>query len=490
MKRKGFILLMIILFSGFSIVEITSSNNDVVTNIRKINQKFALTPHGPISIVGDGGFASYSFPGSGLESDPYLIDSLEINTGDSFGIFISNTSKHFKIINCYVSANEVSIYLNDTAEGTAHVLDSTMQGGFDRGLRLWKSPGGEVKNNIFSLNGYGGLHCAGSPNSFIMDNQFFNNEVALYLGGCNFTQIRNNTMIDNAYDGIWCKNSYYLSIVENTIINNNRFGIYFYEYCSNSFVRGNILYSNEIGIFMATSDSCRIYNNTIESNHAWGIYASQSSSCEIDYNTIENNFMYGIELVATVSNMKIHHNNFIDNAAGAASQAFDSGSNNFWYDSSVNEGNYWNDLGGAGTYALDGTAGSIDLYPLSSPAVYIDEFPPVIEGDDDLIITEGTLGIVLNWTVHDDNPANYSIYKDGILVSSGNWVDGQLITVSIDGLSVGIFEYTLIAEDDVGNSSSDTIEVSVTALQKTSFLYLFMLLGLTSLGFLINKKRT
>ncbi|MCG3227549.1 MAG: hypothetical protein H7645_11580, partial [Candidatus Heimdallarchaeota archaeon] len=66
---------------------------------------------------------------------------------------------------------------------------------------------------------------------------------------------------------------------------------------------------------------------------------------------------------------KIHHNSFVDNKQDSSSQASDNGDENLWYDTSMNEGNYWSNSKKRKEYSIDGSAGNVDPYPLSSPIV-------------------------------------------------------------------------------------------------------------------------
>ena len=83
-----------------------------------------------------------------------------------------------------------------------------------------------------------------------------------------------------------------------------------------------------------------------------------------------DNQNYGIYLDQYCINNEIHRNNFIDNNLGGSSQGFDDGTDNTWYDIITSKGNYWNDWSGSGSYAIDGSANCVDLYPLGSPATY------------------------------------------------------------------------------------------------------------------------
>ncbi|MBA7557896.1 hypothetical protein ES705_50674 [subsurface metagenome] len=123
--------------------------------------------------------------------------------------------------------------------------------------------------------------------------------------------------------------------------------------------------NNMVGIYLDSSGSSTVINNTCSKNY-YGIYLYSSSSCVITYNLLQENEKYGIYLYNSVNRL-IHHNNFVDNNLGGTSQAFDDGANNYWYDTATKEGNYWSDWSGTGSYSIDGSASSEDLYPLDEP---------------------------------------------------------------------------------------------------------------------------
>ncbi|MFX0172348.1 MAG: hypothetical protein ACFE9L_10535 [Candidatus Hodarchaeota archaeon] len=58
----------------------------------------------------------------------------------------------------------------------------------------------------------------------------------------------------------------------------------------------------------------------------------------------------------------IHQNNFIGNGL-YASQAYDNGTNNQWYNETTMEGNYWSDHNETGSYLIAGSAGALDPCP-------------------------------------------------------------------------------------------------------------------------------
>jgi ABC-type transport system substrate-binding protein len=74
----------------------------------------------------------------------------------------------------------------------------------------------------------------------------------------------------------------------------------------------------------------------------------------------------------------------------------------------------------------------------------------------------GTTGNQIIWEASDDNPLLYIVYKDSLPVSTDTW-DGTNIVVDIDGLSIGVYNYTIELYDYSLNIVSDTVWVNVTA---------------------------
>ena len=72
----------------------------------------------------------------------------------------------------------------------------------------------------------------------------------------------------------------------------------------------------------------------------------------------------------------------------------------------------------------------------------------------------GNTGNSITWTPDDLFPHTYQILRNDTEVDSGSW-DGSSITVSIDGLEVGTYNYTLSVSNEAGNQVTDTVFVYV-----------------------------
>ncbi len=114
-----------------------------------------------------------------------------------------------------------------------------------------------------------------------------------------------------------------------------------------------------------------------------------------------------------------------------------------------------------------GNTASDDVLVIVVPVGGIDTTSPTINHPTDISYTEGETGNSITWIPSDDHPANYSLYLNGSLEKSDDWTDGNII-YDIDGLSPGIYNYTLVVFDESGNSNSDTVIVTVNPTQESS----------------------
>jgi hypothetical protein len=95
---------------------------------------------------------------------------------------------------------------------------------------------------------------------------------------------------------------------------------------------------------------------------------------------------------------------------------------------------------------------------------YRETTSPTTDHPDDITYLQGQLGNNITWHASDDNPSSYEILIDGILTRSGLWnITNEAITIVVDGLAVGDYNFTLVVQDIRGNSASDEVMVTVQA---------------------------
>jgi len=193
----------------------------------------------------------------------------------------------------------------------------------------------------------------------------------VFLSNCIYCLVQDNNIVDctigiyflespncNALSNI-CQANYYAGI---SVVSSSKCEI------SNNIISETINLESS-GIGLGGSSNCLIAGNSILKNQAYGIRLASSLSNEIVSNSIVENIRYGVLISLSSSHNVIYWNEFIDNyphreSGIVASQAYDSGSDNQWYSTTHNEGNYWSDRNRRKQYPIDGDAVSKDPYPL------------------------------------------------------------------------------------------------------------------------------
>ena len=91
-----------------------------------------------------------------------------------------------------------------------------------------------------------------------------------------------------------------------------------------------------------------------------------------------------------------------------------------------------------------------------------DNVTPVVEGSDPIEFYYSVTGKSISWNVTDDFLNKYHITDNETEVESGDInPDEPVITISLDGLNIGIHNFTLFANDTSGNSASYSVRVTV-----------------------------
>ena len=94
--------------------------------------------------------------------------------------------------------------------------------------------------------------------------------------------------------------------------------------------------------------------------------------------------------------------------------------------------------------------------------VVVDVTIPTVNHPEDITYTEGQAGNSITWQASDDNPGEYEVLRDGIVVKAGLWnSSSEQIAVSVDGLAPGLYSYVLLVYDAGDHAMSDSVMVTV-----------------------------
>ena len=244
-------------------------------------------------------------------------------------------------------------------------------------------------DDILIQNQYASKYTPGVELLFCTNAKLEDNECKIHIYGSSFINVTDNIFSGNFlligdsseilaegndYSGdsfeLYCYNSFHLKIRNNKLGNNANNGLYLDE-CSHCLVESNVIRNcYESGIYMVFSDNILIKRNKIEKANVNGIRLGDSSNNEIAQNIIMDSLDYGINIIewmdgATMNS--IYQNIFINNNIAGCQANDDSylllGTDNYWYNTSTELGNWWDDLSGS-EYSIDGTASYVDLFPL------------------------------------------------------------------------------------------------------------------------------
>ncbi|MFW9965136.1 MAG: hypothetical protein ACFFCX_16310 [Candidatus Sifarchaeia archaeon] len=122
---------------------------------------------------------------------------------------------------------------------------------------------------------------------------------------------------------------------------------------------------------------------------------------------------------------------------------------------------------------------TLDSYSTDSVIVtVVDTTGPLVSNPIDIEFILGTSGHTINWSASELYPENWSVYVNGTFLISDSW-NGSDVLLPIDNLEVGIYNYTIIFEDESGNTGVDVVFVSVREppILMDGFLTLSLVIG-------------
>ena len=324
--------------------QVTSKPKHPLESVKRIT---TYSESGPIEILNDSAFGLYDFPGSGTPGSPYLIDGYNITDSTTDLIYIENTTKYFRIINCYLnSANSVfnCTELVNVTHGT--IANNIICNSAGPGISLLNSSLNTILNNTIHHCNAGIFLQNFSSNNTILNNRIHNSVGSSYLLGIGllyscYNTILNNTIHDCWNGGIAVAYSYNNTFVNNTIYNYYWWGILI-QYSFNDTLSGNTIYnSTTFGIGLSDSNSTTLHSNTI-----YDCYSVISNGINLENsnnNTLYSNTVYDIShdgIYLGNSNNNTLYSNTVYNISNNGICLGDSNNNilynNTSYDSSQN----------------------------------------------------------------------------------------------------------------------------------------------------------
>ena len=386
------------------------------------------------------------------------------------------------------------------------------------GIMVNNSPNTQVlDNHIFNIistsSSATGIHLTDSQNTMIQNNtieeiastttSFFDarDTYGILINSSSDVkilnaQIKNLTSNGKNY-GIYAESSANININDSSIddvISKASQGIYILD-CQTAVVKGNTITNlnsttlASYGIFLQDSNHSSVILNDVSVIDATsslnGVYVDQSSNSVIGNNTIQSltssssiYSLFGISLKA--SDITIIEWNTINDLNSTNSEAIGIIAeksenlivrNNTITDVSASVGLYiiecnnaiisWNTFTNVfNSFYLDETSSNV-LYSqniVDGQTVALQSFLRPA----DLIIEEGSVGNSISWLALDPQAENYSIYRQGILVDNGTWINASPVIHPVSSsLAIGEHSYQAVLTEKSGYNITDVVKVTV-----------------------------
>ncbi|MFX1271184.1 MAG: right-handed parallel beta-helix repeat-containing protein [Promethearchaeota archaeon] len=203
----------------------------------------------PIFIQNAEEFASYGFPGNGTESNPYIIERLNISTVGETCIWIQDVDVSFVIRNCRIHNQRTSFpTIRLTNVQNATIEENSIIGGFE-GIHGSQTRNLQILDNTI-CDGASGLSFSNSLNITAEGNSVYRHTIGVALSNTSQCLFSTNRIYGNTHAGF---------MVDHTSSNNS--------------ILSNIFGWNDIRTFSSINAEDNGNNNTWLAN-AWSDYAS------------------------------------------------------------------------------------------------------------------------------------------------------------------------------------------------------------------------
>ena len=477
-------------------IYIASSNYNIIANNSVYGNKYTgfYVSLGKYNVIANNSLFKNLQHGLYLDTAPYNHVQGNVafnNTQYGFVLFASNytvLSKNFAYNNTgygFMAQNtNGSTYLENSASMNGYdgfnfgaqfngnfVINNTISYNIQNGITFGTGVNNQFINNTISNNTVEGLYVNTAKSNYFINNTLFNNPNGVHLLYSTDNVLISNRAYNNTNNGFIIEQS----SINNTLISNTAFnnGVYGFEsVCNNTYLLSNVAYNNTAGGIYLSSSNNTLIENTASFNGNTGIVLSNSYYSVLSNNTVFNNTNVGIVL-STANNNTLSMNIAFNNYNGFQIQY--SNNNTLTLDTAYNNTNYGiYFLSSSDNYLIGETAfsnGVTDIYfDTSSLGNIVSDPSPVFTNIPALTsYVQGSTGNQLSWTATDNNPSNFTIYRNGTTISSGSWSSGTPITVTIDGLSTGVYNFTIVVRDYGNQNVSSTLFFTVitTAISPT-----------------------
>ncbi|MHA2143379.1 MAG: right-handed parallel beta-helix repeat-containing protein [Candidatus Thorarchaeota archaeon] len=382
--------------------------------------------------------------------------------------------------NC--SFNSYAIYMHDGNSNT--ISDNLCNSNFFYGIFIHSTNSSIVADNTCNENDMSGIYVYNCSSNSVSGNTCNYNDFGLYLQELGSHNVTWNTCRNNSHSGIAFNNCDMNDVSNNTAANNTVYGVYLYVAADNNDVHWNVWANNTSGNGYDTSTGNVFFNNFwsdysgVDNNQdgigdtGYSFFGNSDPSPLMYYpwapewkqmltdQVIElgNNFEYAFEFII-ISYTAPYDLSISDEDNFVISDQLPIDNNTRRH--SVNN---WIALP-VGIYPLIVTASNI--YGVTTERSFtlsvVDTTPPTLTSPDDISYVKGESPPEILWVASDLSLISYIVLLDGSELTSSNGVISTSVSFSmiLEDKEPGVYNYTMVAEDEWGNVAVDTVIVTV-----------------------------
>jgi len=480
-------------FYGDGLIDLTGNIQIVIDNTvndkplgyfyNEIGGGIANTEFGQLLIVACNGFAIDNCNVTDISTGILIVESTDCTVQNSNSSYNSIRgvwdffSSGTMISNCIIAGNgEVGIEISETEYTT--ITGNMIIENQGNGIDIWASDYLTLEDNQIIGNWAHGFICDWPQTWTVSRNNIsYNGDDGVVLWHGWNVVVQNNTVVNNNGDGFFLDESEYCTFTGNWIEENSGYAFYLNSQCGS-----NTFYDNIIGQSCRDDGTNDQWDNGSNLGNRWddyggvGYYYVPGSGGGIDHYPRVLDFDDPIisSPLDFIMEQASTGNYILWTVTDKTPDSYEVYLNESIYESSdsiISEVNI--NIDGLGLGAHNFTLVVYDLvgnHASDTVIVFVeDTLPPAINNPDDIYYVLEEVGHTISWQYTDPNPEEYTIFKNGTVVKSGLLnLTSDMISIDVDGLEIGIYNYTIKMSDSFGNNITDTVFVVVTEYPITS----------------------